>query len=267
MKNIYLYIAGFTIRLAFHKTKNPTIRNNLKEEIIQCIQSFIVKKIPAKADFTLEFKGGHGSMIFKKDKSVFLYLYEEKNKKTIVVNYYIQKSQFLLLIRHIIDSLLGKNGFIIHCSASLVGKSAYVFIGQSGAGKSTIVQLISPPHRRLADDLGIVKKERGGLYFYQTPFVEKNNDFKKGSKGYILGSICILHKARQCRFTSPKNKLDFLRKIAEQIRTELHEYANIKMKFLFEACSNFEKNHELFFSKENKHDLIQCLQKMGASQS
>jgi hypothetical protein len=264
MKNVYLRIAGFTIRLVFHKTKTPAVRNNLKEEVIQCIKSFTLKKPQTKVDFTLEFKGGQGSMIFKNNKSVFLYLYEEKNKNTIVVNYYIQKSQFLLLIRHILDTLLGKNGFIIHCSASLVGKNAIVFIGKSGAGKSTIAKLISPEQKRLADDLGIVKREKGKLFFYQTPFVEKNTDFQKGSRGYPLGSICILHKSLQCKAVRPKNKLEFLKKIAIQIRTELHEYTNIKMRFLFHAFSDFEGNYELFFPKNSKHTLVRCLQEISA---
>jgi len=42
---------------------------------------------------------------------------------------------------------------------------------------------LSKKYKALADDSGIVKKERGKYYFYQTPFLEKKS-IKKNSQKY-----------------------------------------------------------------------------------
>ncbi len=54
------------------------------------------------------------------------------------------------------------SGFILHSSAVSIGGKAYVFSGQSGAGKSTIADLLvgpDKPHRKLADELLLVRRD------------------------------------------------------------------------------------------------------------
>jgi hypothetical protein len=63
-------------------------------------------------------------------------------------------------------------GLLVHCAALKAGAHAYLFIGQSGSGKSTVVSLSRAGRRAtaLGDDLILIRQEDQGWWAYGTPF-------------------------------------------------------------------------------------------------
>lgn len=92
------------------------------------------------------------------------------------------------------EKLAESNGFGIHSSSVVINNNAYLFLGKSGAGKSTIVKLLENKFRPLSDDLSIVKKVNKEYFVYQLPVIEKNPRIWKSSRSYPLKKIFFLHK-------------------------------------------------------------------------
>ena len=60
-------------------------------------------------------------------------------------------------------------GMMIHSSCVADHGRAYLFAGQSGAGKSTVAML-SEPRKILSDEATLLKIEEHGVYVYDSPF-------------------------------------------------------------------------------------------------
>jgi hypothetical protein len=62
-----------------------------------------------------------------------------------------------------------QGGLLFHCAGVLAGRAAYLFTGESGSGKSTVVSLLS--HRpALNDDLIVLRPDGREWRAYGTPF-------------------------------------------------------------------------------------------------
>lgn len=102
-----------------------------------------------------------------------------------------------------------KHGRIpIHSSCIVVDNKAYLFLGESGTGKSTHTRLYRqyiPNAKLLNDDSPIVANENGEIYIYGSPWSGKTPCYK--AEKYPLGGIVRLSQA-------PYNKIHRLPKIA-----------------------------------------------------
>lgn len=112
-------------------------------------------------------------------------------------------------IDYITRSLLGqqllvKNILLFHASAVIKNESAYVFMGPSTAGKTTIMSYFDTK-KRLADDTSIVKKIKKNFFVYSSPF-----DFKRkinAPKKYVpLKKIFLLKKSTVTRLKKMSSK-------------------------------------------------------------
>ena len=65
--------------------------------------------------------------------------------------------------------LLPRQGLLLHASTILDRGGAHVFMGQSGAGKSTVAGL-SAPRQPLTDEISLLRFSEGSLWAYSTPF-------------------------------------------------------------------------------------------------
>ena len=65
--------------------------------------------------------------------------------------------------------LLNKNIFLFHASSFVKNNKAYLFAGQSGQGKSTIVTR-APLIDRLGDDTSVVSFNKGRIFIHTSPF-------------------------------------------------------------------------------------------------
>lgn len=75
---------------------------------------------------------------------------------------YFIRSAFALLA-------FAAGGLLLHAAGVVRDDSAYLFLGHSGAGKSTVARL-SPSARLLSDDLVLLWPADGGWWVYATPF-------------------------------------------------------------------------------------------------
>jgi len=248
---IFLTIAGFQIKIIFGKTDWLFAKNKLRDEIVYYYKDFISNMKPRKLDFTIELIEKKGVELLHKqyESKYFVNLFEEFGKNKIVGYYSINLVQLQLIIRNIIFKLsLKYKVFFLHSSAADINGEACLFLGNQGAGKSTIVNLLKEKFPLLADDISIIRNELNEYYFYQTPFIEREWIRKKSIK-YKIAKIFFLKKAHNFMLQKIKNKDYILKKIIEQLFVN-KESENIQIKYLTAFVSEFNHFYSLSFAKE-----------------
>lgn len=96
-------------------------------------------------------------------------------------------------------------GFVIHASAIAYKKSAYIFIGKSGSGKSTTVRNCQFELNVdvLSDNEIFVKSLSGSTYCYANPFIELSN-YRRSPQlihNFKLKGIVQLEKSKDEKLT------------------------------------------------------------------
>lgn len=92
--------------------------------------------------------------------------------------------------------LLNYNGFFLHSSAVVVDGKAYLFSGDSGAGKSTHTKMwldLFPGARIINDDKPALRCIDGVWYAYGTPWCGKDG-INENAKAPLAG-VCYLNQA------------------------------------------------------------------------
>jgi len=106
-----------------------------------------------------------------------------------------------------------EDGFLVHSAGLKINNNAFLFIGKSGKGKSTIIKSLlerySPPNNTLSgsilsDELVIIKKGGKDFYAYGTPF---SGEFFQIAKNYSAktGKVFFLHKSPKSQIKSIKD--------------------------------------------------------------
>lgn len=90
---------------------------------------------------------------------------------------------FRLIFTHIITR---QNGILLHASSIIKDKSGYIFIGEEGAGKSTVRRLFSDLIS-LGDDIAIIRKVNNKFFLFGSPFYQKTNKSYPSIKIPIAG--------------------------------------------------------------------------------
>lgn len=106
------------------------------------------------------------------------------------------------------QKLISKGVMFMHGCSFERGGRAYLCIGPSGAGKTTVVSHITPVHR-LSNDTSIIEKKGRDYYVWRSPFdklyYRKNQDEKKVK----LACISILKQAAvlKAKQMAPEKKM------------------------------------------------------------
>ena len=74
-----------------------------------------------------------------------------------------------LLRMYLSWALLPQDGFLLHAASVMRNGKAYIFVGRSGAGKSTVASL-SPRGTVLTDEISLLKLVKGEWRAFGTPF-------------------------------------------------------------------------------------------------
>lgn len=92
-----------------------------------------------------------------------------------------------------------RGGLLMHCAAVVVGEAAFLFTGQSGSGKSTVVSLSRASGRPLAlsDDLVLLRPAGREWRAYGTPFWNLQTESRDGQTG--CGRVQAIYKLIQDR--------------------------------------------------------------------
>lgn len=258
MEPLYLSIAGFIIKLEFKESdlegvKKEVFQNFLKREF----KDFIIN-VASKVDFTIEiYQRLDFEFFFKTDEQKsYLLLYQVISPRKAITFYYVTYQQVQLIIRNICQLLLAKNnGVILHASACLVKGKAHLFLGKSGAGKSTTVRLLFRDFLPLADDMVILKKENKQFFFYQTPFIEKNLIFKKTFKSFPVGGVYFVKKSNTYSIDKIHQKHIISKMFVNQLFTEYAD-KSAQVKYLLDFLDNFDNFNYLSFSLADPKKLI-----------
>ncbi len=250
MKNIYLSIAGFTIEIKLKETDFAYEKEDIFYMLTSCYKGFILREKTGKIDYRINFLSAkHLYILFKNNTLRFLLFFTEgKKKKVINTFYHISQKQFSLILIRILNNLLESCGFIVHASASNIHGKVCIFTGRSGAGKSTIMKLLTKRYVPLADDSIILKKERNKFYFYQTPFLEKENWIKRDRQKYEVDKIYFLRKSKDVRAEKIKDTDYISKRLIKQFWSEQNILTS-QMKVFFEFVSRFREFYFLYFPK------------------
>jgi hypothetical protein len=103
------------------------------------------------------------------------------------------------LLEYIVARLLARHdGALIHASTAIVDQVAYVFVGHSGAGKSTIASIAEAEGARIPTDDRTILTVRDGLPMaWGTPW--HGSLIRKSPEGAPLRGLYLLQKASEDR--------------------------------------------------------------------
>lgn len=104
--------------------------------------------------------------------------------------------------------LLPRRGFLLHAASVVRDGRAYIFVGRSGAGKSTVASL-SPAGSVLTDEISLIRYSEGCWQAFGTPFW---GEFRAAGMNshFPLAGIYFLTQDREDRF-EPLNSKQILR--------------------------------------------------------
>lgn len=254
MEEIYVNIAGLNIRIVFGNAHDLAQRSSFIEQVKDFLEGFIAKSSFA-VNFTIEVidmqKVDNAQAM--KGKQHYSLFYQNITKTRISTYFQISLYEFEILIQNALYYLLGKNnGFLLHASAAKIGKDANLFLGRSGAGKSTSVALLKNAFQPLSDDSSIIRKTSGQYFYFRHPFTEKNVYKNKDSKPLKIARILIIRKAQSVTLKKIGDKTQLAKLLISQIQSPNEQ----TIKNVMEFATRFEGGYILKFPK-NKNLLQQ----------
>lgn len=244
----YLKIAGFRIKLEFQPTDWPANKKRLINEIYSSLGGFIIKQSSNNYNISIRFVDRLDLDILSSKSSAkhFINYYESINNKNIITFYHISIVQLIIILRTVLQNLLAdNNGFIFHGSAVLLGRKACLFLGKSGAGKSTILKILADKVMPLADDTIIIRKVNNHYYLYQSPMIDKVDWVRKSTRRYQIGKLYFLHQKNSFFFTKIKDKQRVLKKIIKVFFTDSNHRTS-QMQRLMEFISKYDIFYNLY---------------------
>jgi len=253
-KKYYLQLAGgCNIEVVFQSYEIRHIEKRVQADFVDQYKGFFIHPKPQTIHFQITFNNSLTAVILKKIKEDTGYvLFYVRKKNNIQTYYQISPSIFETIIRNVLFEFLATGEkCIIHASASLIKDVAYIFLGQSGAGKSTIAKLNKPFYPMLADDQLILSMENNVLFAYQTPFLGKETIFERTFKKYRVGSFFFLHKSKLDFVKKEMNKEKILPGMMQQLISE-NKPTKKSLELLFKYVHSHNNFYNLHFSKRNK---------------
>lgn len=197
MKNTCLSIAGFTIQLVFHATEYTQAQKLFLLQLSKAYKGFMIEGSDKKIDFSLHVMQSNQTEVLKyKERNYIEYYKVRKNKNSLTTFYSISVEQLAQLLRYILFHLIKEGGFFMHGAVAIHNDKALLFVGASGAGKSTIVGMARKIATPFADDSFIIRNIKGVYYCFQTPFLDKQTWIKKINKGFKVGKIYLLEQSK-----------------------------------------------------------------------
>lgn len=261
---VYLKIAGFVIQIRFFLTdENLSYEEGFIDKVKDYYQAFLLNKKQLKSDYIVEVVYEHSFRVIinKSKKDTFIHFYKQLNKKRIRTFYHLSGSQLQILIRKIThDLLVEAKGFILHASASRVRRSAVLFLGESGAGKSTTMKILSSKFHPLGDDSIIIKKEKTSFYCYCSSAHERNDWFFKSYEKNKLRAICFIKKSDKTSKVKIISKQEAIRMMGKQMFSEKEDVSK-QMENLVYFVQGFNHFYNLEISLNQKEELMKLMEK------
>ncbi|MEK7597024.1 MAG: hypothetical protein AAB441_00070 [Patescibacteria group bacterium] len=259
IKTVNLQIAGFLIKVVFDKCEWRYAKNKFSNDFTEFYKNFISKS-PKKANFScfihiIQKK----ELLLNIEKNVgFIEMFKETNIRKYYFYYQFGIFQFQFLLNKIITNLLvQKHGFNLHASSCVINDRATLFLGSSGAGKSTIILLLKNNFQPFADDAVYIGFKNKKYYVFQTPLLEKEINANQSTKSILLGDVYFIkqsHITRRIKLTDKRKIIELVanQSLLDSNKKELRDkiIGNI-MKYV-SSQTNF---YTLYFTK-NTPDIL-----------
>lgn len=255
---IFLRIAGFIFQITFLPETQNFESLDLWNNISQNYKGYLTKN-SNKINYFIEIRYTplYQSFITRTRRSQNKFtqhelLFFEENAFMLRTVYHISILQFNFLVLRALQKLLSiNNGFVIHCSAVNILGKAHLFLGESGAGKSTAMSLLSTKFQPLVDDTAVIRYENGSFYCYQLPFIEKNNWIKKGGKKYKIGRILFLRKSSHFLIEKLDSNKHIFELLIKQLWSLKHD-VKLQMRIFTKFITSTNQFYNLYFAKDEK---------------
>jgi hypothetical protein len=104
---------------------------------------------------------------------------------------YVYDSVFRIVLSFL---LLDADGLLLHSAGVIRSGKGYLFVGMSGAGKSTVARISAPSSTVLSDDLTLLYLTEGGGTVFGTPFFGQHSTGGANLSAPLEG-MYFLHKA------------------------------------------------------------------------
>lgn len=262
---LFFQIAGFNIGMRFTETEWPfLLEKAFREQVIRYNINFLKSSTPKEIDYWVEFvfQDNYETIIQPNLKSYFINFFKDISQKKILSYYHISETQLQIILRTILQRLLVQNrGVLFHASASIVRNKAYIFLGKSGAGKSTSVRLLQAKYYPFADDMLVIKKEKQRYFVYQTPRKEKNAWISKTNNKLTLGKVFFVKQAKVYKIEKIENKEEITKELVEQLLTEKQDMEK-QLKNIFELVAKFDEFYNLYFSLDEPKQFINLVERV-----
>lgn len=227
-------VFGYPWQLILERKYAPFLKEKIKPEI----------KIFFKSYGQIDLTG----KIFK-SRQHFGQAVFDLEKKEAEISPFLNFAFFDLFFRYMLNlSFPLFNGFILHASSVAKDGKAYVFAGDVGSGKSTVVKL-SQDYQPLTDDSTIVRRLKGKFFVFSSPFYEKEK-IRKENLVFPLKGVYFL-------FQSQKDRLARLSPTSAVKRLMINAKLYLSDEFLqkvFPIATEIAKNipcYTLYFKKSS----------------
>jgi len=257
INQFYLRIGTACILVKLEHTHLKFARDLLLNLIFSSFGGFIdVKPSDEKPDFTVHIS--HSTLkagAIRDKKNLTSNILQLKKRNEAYTSYTISIFDFQTIIGFILSTVLvRKKMILVHASAIKIGRKAYVFVGDPGAGKSTTIKLLIKKYTPLADDSVLLTMNNNVWYFYQTPYYEKESWIQRKSQGFPLGGVFFLNKSKDFKIEKEQERELIIEKILSQ--TISHTDSNRKtLALVFKFVMNYGNFYSLYFAK-NSNKLI-----------
>lgn len=140
-------------------------------------------------------------------------------------------------------------GLLMHSSCVADEGRAYLFAGQSGAGKSTVARL-SAPRDVLSDEASIVKISAGGITVFNSPF-RSDSEFPYLPGSYPLAGIHFLHQAAEDRRARVDDSKGAFQAMSKVFYWSYEPKETLKVLKLSRRLAGRVPFYDLYFRKQN----------------
>jgi len=155
-------------------------------------------------------------------------------------------------IPYLYSLLLALNkGILLHAACVVKQNKAYLFLGSTGEGKSTVAWL-SQNYLVLSDDVLAVKKIKNQFIAFATPWKQKPFIQPKPYAGFPLKAIFFLKKAKRIFFKPLKKEAALVRILSSHIHFFLFTERPLVDKLFFTAVDLVKSipSYEMEFMKD-----------------
>ena len=262
MEYRFIKVAGFVLRINFfYSMDNLGFEKGFISKIDEYYQNFILNERQPQVDYIVDVRSEDDFkvLINKRKEEIYINMYKTLEKRHIRTFYHLSGIQFQLIIRNITEELLASvGGFVTHASAVSANGKAFIFLGDSGAGKSTTMKTLSSAFKPLADDTVLIRMDGNKYYAYCSTAQEKNSWFMKSYKREDIAALCLVRKAKKTKIRKISSKQKVLDLISKQFFLDQFRIQDqMKNLFAFINCfDNFYYLDVLFEDRDNLEKVI-----------